>query len=102
MAPPCKHNSPILPDPYHPNSAYCHLCYLYEVDEKYRALWDGLPIPQETTPEGKNLPCLFLGKVIDKLDCPCPGKWIRTCGVKKVCTIEQCKLCTDYQEGTLI
>lgn len=45
----------------------------------------------------RNQPCLFLGEVMDKLDCPCPAQWLRACAIHKVCTLTQCKICVDYQ-----
>jgi hypothetical protein len=44
-------------------------------------------------------PCLFLGEVLDKLGCSCPAKWIRTCAIHKVCNLDQCKSCSDYEEA---
>jgi hypothetical protein len=64
---------------------------LYEHDAAYRALWDG-PAPP------RSLPCAHLGVVIDRNGCPCPGKWLRKCGVHGTCTVEVCKTCPDYEE----
>jgi hypothetical protein len=61
----------------------------------YRASWDGKA----------RGPCLHLGEVIDRLDCPCPARWVRACGVHGRCTINDpesplpcCTLCPDHQE----
>jgi hypothetical protein len=88
---PCRH------EPRNPDS--CHLCWLYENDPGYRALWDGNPMPllSQGPSQTRSLPCIFLGEVIDKLDCPCPGKWLRTCALHKICTLTVCKKCEDYQ-----
>jgi hypothetical protein len=75
-----------------PSPATCRLCWLYEHDARYRALWDGTP------PPARSLPCIHLGEVIDRLGCPCPGRWLRRCGLHTTCTVETCKGCEDYQE----
>jgi hypothetical protein len=41
---------------------------------------------------------VFLGEVLDTLRCPCPAKWLRACAVHKVCTLDGCKTCADYQD----
>jgi len=46
----------------------------------------------------RSSPCLFLGEVLDKLGCSCPAKWIRACAIHKVCNLDQCKSCPDYEE----
>ncbi len=76
-----------------PRPESCRLCWLYENDAGYRALWDGEP---EVTPP-RSLPCIHLGAVLDRCDCPCPGKWVRGCAVYGTCTIELCKTCADYE-----
>jgi hypothetical protein len=98
---PCGHLNPRLPNPWSPD--YCRICLLYETNEAYRALWDGqLVVPNpEGSPEleGRKRPCLFLGEVLDKLDCPCPGQWLRKCKVLGTCNIQACKACKNYQES---
>ena len=83
MSRPCERDHPGSP-------ATCRLCWLYENDAGYRALWDGAP--------SRSLPCVHLGDVIDRLGCACPGRWLRRCGLHAVCTLEVCKRCEDYQE----
>jgi len=78
-----------------PSPATCRLCWLYEHDAAYRALWDG---PADAPPPPRSLPCLHLGAVLDRRDCPCPGKWVRACAVYTTCTLEVCKTCADYDE----
>jgi hypothetical protein len=75
-----------------PSPATCRLCWLYEHDTAYRALWDG------TAPPARSLPCIHLGAVLDTQGCPCPGRWLRRCGLHDSCTLETCKRCDDYQE----
>jgi hypothetical protein len=91
---PCGHALPRLPRP--PAYVdYCHLCYLYETDERYRRLWGGPPL---AAPLGvRHLPCVHLGEVLDQRDCPCPGLWERRCGLLGTCTISQCKTCPLYE-----
>jgi hypothetical protein len=83
---PCHNDHP-------PRPATCRLCWLYEHDAAYRALWDGSP-PSPS----RSLPCVHLGAVIDTRGCPCPGRWLRRCGLHGSCTLETCKRCDDYQE----
>jgi hypothetical protein len=78
-----------------PSPATCRLCWLYEHDGAYRALWDGAPPPP---PGARSLPCIYLGDVIDRGGCPCPGKWRRRCALHGACTVETCKTCPDYEE----
>gem|GEM_PF-2959618 len=44
------------------------------------------------------LPCLYLGEVLDKQGCACPARWLRACAIHKVCNLQQCKICPDYEE----
>jgi hypothetical protein len=78
----------------------CRPCRLFRENEAYRQLWGGLP--QGTgNPGGEDLrralPCIFLGEVLDRLNCPCPAKWARRCAIHEVCTLEGCKACEDYE-----
>jgi hypothetical protein len=54
------------------------------------------PLPANV---GRHLPCLYLGPVMEQGGCPCPARWLRHCDLHRVCTLEQCKTCPDYQEG---
>jgi hypothetical protein len=83
MSRPCQTDHAPRPDS-------CRLCWLYEHDDAYRALWDGRPVPD------RSLPCVYLGDVLDRLGRPCPGKWLRRCGRHGTCTIETCRTCGDY------
>lgn len=80
-----------MPRPCHCNR--CRLCWLYQYDADYRNFWDAsdTPVPP------RSAPCIFLGEVIDKLNCPCPNRWVRKCEIHQTCTIAQCKVCEDYQ-----
>jgi hypothetical protein len=69
------------------------LCWLYEHDAAYRAMWDGQPEP------ARSLPCIHLGEVTERGNCACPAKWLRRCGLHGVCTLDVCKRCDDYQES---
>ena len=46
----------------------------------------------------RSSPCLYLGEVLHKLGCSCPAKWIRGCAIHKVCNLQQCKTCPDYEQ----
>lgn len=68
----------------------CRLCWLY-YNEKPKL------IP---------LDCIHLGDVIDKLECNCPNKWIRSCEIYNKCTLgdinykNSCVNCSSYKEKT--
>lgn len=36
----------------------------------------------------QNIDCVHLGMVLDRLDCPCPRKWVRACALHGACTID--------------
>jgi hypothetical protein len=86
---PCHNDHPADP-------ASCRLCWLYEHDPAYRALWDGNR-SSAIVPGLRSLPCIHLGAVLDRAGCPCPARWLRRCGVHGSCTIEVCKSCPDYE-----
>ncbi len=93
---PCRcDNLPPAGQPYSP--PYCRLCWLYTHDAAYRNRWDNRE--QAGSPEtlARALPCIYLGPVLDRLDCPCPAKWVRRCDLHQRCTIEICKACPDYE-----
>jgi hypothetical protein len=69
----------------------CHLCQLYATNPAYRQFWEADPR------QVRNLPCINLGSVLDRLNCDCPARWIRLCAVHSFCTIDLCKTCPDYQ-----
>ncbi len=85
MSRPCEGDHPLSPDD-------CRLCWLYEHDAAYRALWDA------AEPPARSLPCAYLGAVTDRLGCACPARWRRRCALHGGCTLEVCKRCPDYQE----
>lgn len=86
MSRPCDHDGgPEIPG--------CRVCWLYHHDPAYRALWDGTPPP---APAPRSLPCVYLGEILDRLGCACPGRWVRGCGLHGSCTLERCKACPDY------
>jgi hypothetical protein len=91
MTRPCFCDRAACGQPYTPEQ--CRVCWLYHNDRDYRALWDG----ETSAPAPRSLPCLYLGDVLDRLDCACPGRWLRGCAVHTVCTIKQCKTCRDYE-----
>jgi hypothetical protein len=37
----------------------------------------------------QNVDCRYLGQVRDRLDCPCPRKWVRLCERHGFCTIDK-------------
>jgi hypothetical protein len=88
MSRPCERD-------HSPSPRSCRLCWLYENDAGYRALWDG-PAPPAIAP-ARSLPCVHLGTVLDRRGCPCPGRWLRKCGLHGTCTVETCKTCADYE-----
>jgi hypothetical protein len=104
---PCQHTEPLLPDPFNQALAYCQLCYLYEVDEDYRRLWDG---PQgESSGSGlpppvvlkikRPLPCVYLGKLVRRNACRlCPRSDVRCCdlGHGTISQANECETCPDY------
>jgi hypothetical protein len=81
----------------HCRRADCRLCWLYAHDAAYRALWDDQPQLPLPAPSPRALPCIHLGDVLDRLDCPCPGKWLRRCGLHQITTLTDCKACHDYE-----
>lgn len=92
---PCRcDNLPPAGEPYAP--PFCRLCWLYAHDPVYRALWDSEGGASASPHPGRALPCIYLGPVLDRLGCPCPGKWVRRCELHQRCTIEVCKCCPDY------
>lgn len=68
------------------NASECRVCWL--------RLNRPPPAPSERR---RAAPCLFLGEVVDKRGCICPAKWIRICAIHKVCNLDQCKNCPDYE-----
>jgi hypothetical protein len=77
----------------------CRLCWLRLNEPAFGAAGDApggsgnLGLPGQS----RSLPCLYLGEVVDRLGCPCPGKWVRGCALHRVCTLEVCKACRDYE-----
>jgi hypothetical protein len=93
---PCGHQVALLPDPYNPARPYCRACFLYETDTAYRALWDGAA----TEPAPSNriaLPCVHLGRVLDRRDCNCPLEHVHHCEVLGSCTLRVCLTCAHYE-----
>lgn len=74
--------------------------------ESYRLLWDG-----EKVVDGKvvaALPCLHLGKVLDRRDCNCPHRHVHACEVHARCTkgdplsgLATCHTCKDYEADAM-
>lgn len=62
-----------------------------------RVCWLRLQRPPSSGTMRRSLPCLYLGKVVDKQGCTCPAKWLRHCDIHKVCNLDQCKNCPDYE-----
>ncbi len=78
-------------EPYTPDQ--CRLCWLCHNDPAYVNLGVGT----EFSTQKRSLPCIFLGAVMDRLDCPCPARWIRSCELHGSCTLNECKTCADYE-----
>lgn len=53
------------------------------------------PASPKTLP--RSAPCWYLGEIVDKKGCSCPAKWLRQCAIHKVCNLDQCKNCPDYE-----
>lgn len=93
----------------------CPKCWLYINDLPYRmeleaktATWQSNQTNQQAiqppTPKPKK-PCLYLGKVIDRAACNCPGKWVHECEKHGKCRrgmtkdgIQGCIGCPDFVE----
>jgi hypothetical protein len=74
----------------------CRVCWLYDHDPAYRALWDRQTLPAPRIA----LPCLFLGPVVAEGHCPCPGQRVHACSLHGPVTINtHCKECPDYLSG---
>jgi hypothetical protein len=78
----------------------CRLCWLYRHNRRYRALWDGAsgatfpsPTPRRT------LPCVGLGKLVERAGCACPRYDRRQCdwGHGVVVQAVECETCPDYE-----
>lgn len=95
---PCEHQTPL------PGCRVCELaCTREDYARLYREPWpapttceSAFPVPPAAPTRRRNLPCLYLGEVLDRLGCPCPGRWLRACAIHSACTIEVCKSCPDY------
>jgi SAM-dependent methyltransferase len=37
----------------------------------------------------QHIPCVHLGPVVDRLDCPCPRRWVRRCERYEFCSIDE-------------
>jgi hypothetical protein len=96
MPPPCQHSPLQLPTPPTFNNG-CYLCYLYETREEYRNLWDGHPVVAAIVKHA--LPCIYLGKLISRKNCPCARQDVRQCdkGHGQVSQATVCETCSDYQ-----
>jgi hypothetical protein len=97
---PCDgQHPPNSPGPY--VKGECRVCWLYEHDPQYRALWGERAAPPAgpgpAPPPARPLPCVYLGAVVDRLGCPCPARWVRRCEVHGTCTVRQCQACPDYE-----
>jgi hypothetical protein len=43
------------------------------------------------------LPCVHLGRVIDRKDCNCPLRHVYACARHGTCTLAGCRACGDYE-----
>jgi hypothetical protein len=95
---PCGHATPLLPMPPYFNNG-CRVCYLYETDEAYRALWDNLPLGHPKLTVQRPLPCIYLGALVSHARCACPRQDIRQCdkGHGQVSQAGACETCPDYE-----
>ncbi len=94
---PCDGNHPgreARPGSWTPGQ--CRVCWLWLNEPAFRMAWeDDATAPLLGPP--RHLPCVYLGEVVDRLGCPCPGKWLRGCALHGACTLEGCKRCPDYE-----
>jgi SAM-dependent methyltransferase len=77
---------------------------LAEAVESRQARWLELAnhgfILLESPDPRQNVDCVHLGAVRDRLECPCPRRWVRTCDRHGFCTIDEFKP-GDPQKGAL-
>ncbi len=92
---PCGHDTP---------QGGCVYCLLCEADPHHRAAWGGEPAPPRmppppAAPVTRSLPCVYLGEVTDRLNCNCPGRWLRKCSLLRrgVSVNGDCKKCEHYE-----
>jgi hypothetical protein len=79
----------------------CRICCLYATREDYRNLWDGLPPHLVVLPIARPLPCVFLGKLIQRAGCnACPRNDLRICdhGHGTISQARECETCPDYEQ----
>jgi hypothetical protein len=111
MPPPCGHDPLDLPpfgEAY--TSAFCRYCWLWEHDNRYRALWGGQRAPGRS--QAARLPCVHQGEPTGGMvPCgTCKGQTslkVFSCAVHGACTlaraseeIRSCASCSNYQPDT--
>jgi hypothetical protein len=100
---PCGHLLAILPDP--PGSATgCRVCFLYETEPRYRALWDGQSAVPAATAKAA---CRHRGLSLRTQPCPSCGGHVHVkifaCALHGECTVAKllpgsacCQICPDF------
>jgi hypothetical protein len=51
----------------------------------------------EAEPHRRPLPCIHLGRVLDRAGCACPLRHTRACERHGSCTLLTCQTCCDYE-----
>jgi hypothetical protein len=81
----------------------CRICWLYNTDSRYRALWDGLELTRIDPRDLRKVPCLYLRDTILEKPTNCPKCWVRACDLHDSCTTTEqrtghkcCQTCEDY------
>ena len=107
---PCGHTIPKLGNPLG-SLGCCRVCFLYETDPQYRALWDkdqaGAPFPttEASLPRGE---CIHRGLEMRNERCPSCGGMVQikvfACALHSECTLAKslqgiacCRTCQNFE-----
>lgn len=82
----CPHGL-LMPPPAWPNAAFTRFCRVCFLAQQSRS-------PVQVV---RSTACIHLGPVLSRLSCDCPGRWVRACAVHKLCSLNVCKTCADYE-----
>ena len=98
---PCRWRLPLLPSGRYPctspklvvrpegvSAEVCAGCYCRDHDP---------PGPEPPGPQPRTLPCVHLGRVIDRKGCNCPLRHVHACERHGTCTLRDCHECGDYE-----